>query len=137
MSETVDRADAWDALVKRYAKLRDAHIKIITQDDEITRLKAREKDLTLEGLSLIGRLEAIREVLAGTDIGCLPNDFSTEKMARDRMDEITRLKAEVERKDAALARIVGCNIAQTYQQAWNWCRHVAAEAYGPQQEKKA
>ena len=41
---------------------------------EIERLRAREKDLTLEWLSLIGRLEAVRDALAGTDIGSLPHD---------------------------------------------------------------
>lgn len=76
---------------------RDRAVLTAEQDEEIARLRAREKDLTLEGLSLIGRLEAIREVLAGTDIGCLPSDYPKEKMAQDRMDDIERLKAEVAR----------------------------------------
>ena len=45
MSETVDKADAWDMLVKRSAKFREARTKIITQDAEITRLKAEVERL--------------------------------------------------------------------------------------------
>jgi hypothetical protein len=41
MSETVDKADAWDMLVQRSAKFRDARTKIITQEAEIVRLRAR------------------------------------------------------------------------------------------------
>jgi uncharacterized small protein (DUF1192 family) len=57
-------------------------------------------------------------------------DYNAELIAK-----YAALEAEVERKDAALLSIMGCTIAQTYQQAWAWCRHTAAEAYG-QQEKK-
>jgi hypothetical protein len=59
----------------------------------------------LEGLSLIGRLEAIREVLAWTEIGSLPNDYPTEKLAHDRMEEIARLKAEVEELKDGIAHL--------------------------------
>ena len=69
---------------------------------EIERLRAREKDLTLEWLSLIGRLEAVRDALAGTDIGSLPNDYPTQKMAQDRMDELATLRADNERLRAAV-----------------------------------
>lgn len=72
--------------------------------DRITVLEAREKDLTLEGLALIGKVEQrdealarIRGVLAGTDAGALPHDYPTERMAQDRMDRINALEAEVER----------------------------------------
>ena len=75
------------------------------QRAEVERLKAREKDLTLEGLSLIGRLEAVRDALAGTDIGSLPNDYPTQKMALDRMDELATLRAEIERLRAALEQL--------------------------------
>ena len=71
--------------------------------DEIVRLRARERDLTLEGLSLIGRLEALRTTLAETDVGSLPNDYPVQQMAQDRMNEIVRLRAEVEKYKAIIA----------------------------------
>jgi len=59
---------------------------------EVERLRTREKDLTLEGLALIGKLEQVRDILAGTDVSSLPNDYSVTQMATDRMEEITRLQ---------------------------------------------
>lgn len=64
--------------------------------DEIERLRAREKDLTLEGLALIGRIEQTCEALAGTDAASLPRDYPLERMAQDRMAEIERLKTVLE-----------------------------------------
>lgn len=61
--------------------------------DEIKRLRARDKDLTLEGLGLIGRIEQARDALAGTDAASLPRDYPLERMAQDRMAEIERLRA--------------------------------------------
>lgn len=62
---------------------------------EITRLRVREKELTLEGLALIGRLERIRDLLAGTDVNSLPKDYPLERMADDRMEELSALRALV------------------------------------------
>jgi hypothetical protein len=59
-------------------------------------LQARVKDLTLEGLALIGRIEQARDALAGTDASSLPRDYPLERMAQDRMDEIERLRAALE-----------------------------------------
>jgi hypothetical protein len=73
---------------------------------EVERLRAREKDITLEGLSLIGRLEAIREALAETDAGSLPNDYPVQKMAQDRMAELASLRATNERLRAALEEVM-------------------------------
>ena len=69
---------------------------------EVERLRSREKDITLEGLALIGKIEQVREILAGTDTASLPKDYPVTQMATDRMDEITALRAEVERMRAAL-----------------------------------
>lgn len=63
---------------------------------EIERLRAREKDLTLEGLGLIGRIEQARDALAGTDASSLPRDYPLERMAQDRMTEVKRLRAALE-----------------------------------------
>lgn len=64
--------------------------------NEIERLRARDKDLTLEGLGLIGRIEQARDALAGTDAASLPRDYPLERMAQDRMAEIERLRAAIE-----------------------------------------
>lgn len=63
---------------------------------EIERLRLREKDITLEGLGLIGRIEQARDALAGTDASSLPRDYPLERMAQDRMTEVKRLRAALE-----------------------------------------
>jgi len=75
---------------------------------EIERMRARQKDITLEGLSLIGRIEAIREALAGADAGSLPNDYPVQKMAQDRMAELASLRATNERLRIELPMGGGC-----------------------------
>ena len=69
-------------------------IEITALRAEVERMRAREKDLTLEGLALIGKLELVRVVLAGTDSASLPDDYSEVRMAHDRMGEIIALRAE-------------------------------------------
>ena len=71
----------------------NSHMHVVTVlGAEVARLRAREKDLTLEGLALIGKLEQVLEALAGTDIASLPADYSEVMMAQDRMAEIDRLR---------------------------------------------
>lgn len=91
-----------DHIWQQETEIRSMQDTIATLRAEVERLRVREKNLTLEGLSLIGRLEIIREALAGTDIGSLPNDYPTERMAQDRMAEIERLRDELSLKSGWL-----------------------------------
>lgn len=98
MSAVLDRLREADSAGKAlYLNMEDVeHLQdaVTALRAEVARLRQREKDLTLEGLALVGRLEQVREILAGTDIGSLPSDYPTTQMAQDRMAEIERLRTE-------------------------------------------
>lgn len=43
-------------------------------------------------VSVRSEIDDVRDCLAGGDIGSLPHDYPTFQMARDRMDELQRLR---------------------------------------------
>lgn len=80
--------------------LRNSLSEIISSLEELSRLKADHDDLveTADGLekhadALDATLAGVRAILAGADLGSLPYDYLIEQMARDRMAELSRLKA--------------------------------------------
>ncbi len=60
-------------------------------------LQNRVTNLWLEGYAMIGRMEQVREVLAGTDANSLPRDYSLVQVAKDRMNDLKEARAEAAR----------------------------------------
>jgi uncharacterized protein (UPF0335 family) len=60
--------------------------------ERINRLQDEGAELRKQISDLDGSL---RGILAGWDVGSLPNDYSTARMAQDRMDQIRQLMDEL------------------------------------------
>ena len=82
-------------------KAADEVDRLTAENERLTKkaehLQNRVTNLWLEGYAMIGRMEQVREVLAGTDANSLPRDYSLVQVAKDRMNDLKEARAEVDR----------------------------------------
>lgn len=104
--------EAWIRDIVRELALYAAHV-TAEKDKEIERLwdlsekyKWQVRDTCIRAEKAEAEVRETRDILAASDAASLPKDYPTAQMAADRLGELARLRAEIERLRGSLSNLV-------------------------------